>query len=74
MRSPPFPEELGYLWQIYLRLSARRSVGWGRSPLSWADIDAFCRLTGTRLVPWEIKIIEMLDDLSFKDVKKEEGE
>jgi len=31
--------------------------------LRWADIDAFARITKTALQPWEIEVIEMLDDV-----------
>jgi hypothetical protein len=35
----------------------------GREPIEWGDLVAFISLTGTRLAPWEIEIIESLDDL-----------
>lgn len=31
--------------------------------MTWTDIDAFTRRAGVRLAPWEIRIIERLDDL-----------
>jgi hypothetical protein len=63
LRGPPFPSELAYLWKIFGRLSNRRSMGFAASPIGWADIDAFCRLSQTKLQPWEIEIIEDLDAL-----------
>jgi hypothetical protein len=33
------------------------------NPISWADIEAFMRLTRSRLSPWEVETIEMLDSL-----------
>ena len=51
------------LWNIFLRISGRRgSSGFGILPLAWADIDAFSRLTQTPLEPWEVRILEELDD------------
>jgi hypothetical protein len=45
-------------------MAARRgSSGFGPLPIGWDEIDAFCRLTGTRLAPWEVEFIEALDDL-----------
>lgn len=35
----------------------------GPSPVSWQDIDAFARRSGVRFSPWEIEIIEKLDDI-----------
>jgi len=38
----------------------------GPNPIEWPDLEAFCRLTGMRLAPWEISIIERLDDCFLK--------
>jgi hypothetical protein len=55
---------LQYLWIAFIRLSARRgSNGFGINPISWSEIDAFVRNSRTALAPWEVEIIEMLDDL-----------
>jgi hypothetical protein len=35
----------------------------GPDPIGWADIDAFIRRSGTNLTPWEIEILERIDDL-----------
>jgi len=60
---PPIPPALLYLWTAFLRLAARRqSTGFGPARLGWAEIDAFNRLSGLRLRPWEIEVIEALDD------------
>lgn len=53
-----------HLWRIFHRLSARRgSNGFGINPISWTDVDAFVRHSRVTLAPWEVEIIEMLDDL-----------
>lgn len=71
LACPPLPRELAYLWRVFLKLSARRgSNGFAASPISYLDIDAFCRLTGTSLSPWEIELIEDLDILARKDRTK----
>mgnify|MGYP000284647526 FL=1 len=64
LAMPPFPECLAYLWQAYLRLRRRTAGGFsGPSPIGWPDIDAFIRRTGARLAPWEIEMLERIDDL-----------
>jgi hypothetical protein len=63
LETPPLPDELAYLWHAFCRLSARRRSGFSIEPIGWADLDAFVRLTGVRLAPWELQLIEMLDDL-----------
>jgi len=67
---PPLPRELDYLWRAFWRLAARRqSTGFGLARISWMEIDAFVRLSGLRLAPWEIELIEEIDDLYLKDRK-----
>lgn len=61
---PPIPKALVYLWRAFHRLSRRRGGnGIGANPISWSEIDAFVRNTRIRLAPWEIEVIEALDDL-----------
>ena len=50
----------------FCRLHARRRSGFSAEPIAWSDLDAFIRLTGVRLAPFEIQLIEMLDDLFRK--------
>lgn len=38
------------------------SNGFGISPIGWPEIDAFCRHSGQSLAPWEIDVIEAIDD------------
>lgn len=60
---PPFPEALRYLWTMFLRLRRRvAGSGFGPAAITWVDIDACCRLLRVRLAPWEVEIIEALDD------------
>lgn len=61
---PHLPAPLVYLWNLYARLSARRSAGgFGPSRLSWQDIDAFQRVTGRKFNSWEVEVVEALDDI-----------
>jgi hypothetical protein len=73
--GPPFPPELAYLWKIFGRLSSRRgSNGFGPLPIGWSDLDAFSRMSQTKLQPWEIEIIEDLDALYLAGPPKPEPE
>jgi hypothetical protein len=76
LECPPFPMALDYLWRIFNRLNARRgSNGFGPNAITWADIDAFIKHSKIDLAPWEIEVIEMLDDLYRADpTKKKETE
>jgi hypothetical protein len=57
---PPFPMALQYLWSVFWRLRRRKPQS---IALDWHDIVAFVSLTGARLAPWEVEVIERLDDL-----------
>lgn len=48
--------------------------GFGVSPIEWPDIDAFVRQSGVRFAPWEVEIIEALDDLYLAQAAKEKTE
>jgi len=60
---PPLPAALHYLWATFWRLRRRKAGGMGTEPITWADLDAFCRFTGQTIAPWEVEAIEALDDL-----------
>lgn len=65
--SPPCPPALAYLWRCYGRIRSRKGAsGFGIGPLEWPDIDAFNRLSGARLAPWEVEILEAVDDLYLR--------
>ena len=71
LTMPKFPAALAYLWVAFDRLSSRRgSTGFGPAPISWPEIDAFARLSGIRLAPWEVEILEALDRLAMEAVVK----
>jgi hypothetical protein len=64
LACPPMPEALEYIWRAFLRLHARRgSNGFAINPISWPDIDAFVRHSGMKFAPWEVELLEALDDL-----------
>ena len=53
-----------YLWNAFQRLSGRRTgSGFGINPIAYADIEAFARLRAKRFSPFEIELIEDLDNL-----------
>lgn len=49
---------VGWFWQ----LSNRRGSGMGLSPITWEAIDAWARRSGNDPEPWEIGVIEQMDD------------
>lgn len=71
LACPPFPEALRHVWSAFCRLSARRGAnGFSINPISWPDIDAYVRHSKMPLAPWEIRLIEELDDLFRQEHSK----
>lgn len=69
---PELPKELAYLWQAFLRLNKRRgSNGFGYNPISWYEMDAFVRLSSMKFAPWEISLLEDIDELWLAEQNKE---
>ena len=72
LECPPLPEAAEHIWRAFQRLSRRRgSGGMGASTLTWPDIDAFVRQSRLRLAPWEIEMIEDLEDLWMAERARE---
>jgi hypothetical protein len=69
--GPPLPQALAYLWVVFIRLRRRKGAnGFSISPIEWPDLDAFIRLSKTLLAPWEIAMVEELDDLFIAEQNK----
>jgi hypothetical protein len=63
LAQPAFPEALAYLWRAHRRMRRRKGAGEaGPHPIEFPDIQAFETLTRNRLAPWEVELIEALDD------------
>jgi len=55
----------------FLTLHAQRSQsGFGPSPLCFSDIDAWSRLSGTKLHGWELEVILDLDGIFLTEISK----
>jgi hypothetical protein len=48
----------------------KAASGFGIPALEWPDIDAFLRHSGVSLSPWEIAVVEAIDD-AFISVRNE---
>jgi len=56
------PDCAAYLWLWFLELHrARTGNGFGPNPIGYVEIDAWQRVTGRKLSPWEVDMMFALD-------------
>jgi hypothetical protein len=68
LEAPTLPGECGDVWKMFSELhSCRGSTGFGPIRITFMDIDAYQRVTGTRLLGWERDAIEAADDAFLAD-------
>lgn len=61
LEGPPLPAALSHVWGWFIELSRARTVGMAANPITWADMDAWSRLTQARPTPFEVSLIQDLD-------------
>lgn len=62
-RKARLPDGAAVLWGSFGRLSrARTWHAHGPNPISFQEIEAFCRLTGTPLEPWHVETLAAMDE------------
>lgn len=63
LAEPDIPPDGALLWSWWRELaSGRGNNGFGPLPISWADMDAWARLTGTPLSPWQAGTLRDMDN------------
>jgi hypothetical protein len=60
-----------YVWENFLSLNATRQSGMGVNAISYFEIKAWCDLTGTKISPYELKIIKQLDSVFLEHYNKQ---
>lgn len=67
LHLPDFPEEYTFAWASFFELNqSRSSNGFGVNPISFTEIEAYLRLTGKVLLPYEINGINTIDSCFLK--------
>lgn len=67
--APKLPQGLGYLWRDFLDLhNSRSGSGFGPARITFADIDAWQRVTGFELAPWELSAVRAADGAYFDSI------
>ena len=61
--APPLPPELAHVWRWFGELHATRQHGeFGAQPICYAEIEAWARLTGTGIQPFEVAALLAVDN------------
>ena len=55
------PLDTAHIWGWFQDLNAARSSGMAANPLSFTEIDAYCRLNRLVMSPWEIGLLRQVD-------------
>ena len=71
---PVIPPAVTHVWAWFFELNRARQSGVSLSPLSWGEIDAYCRLTGQRMQRWELNLLAIFDTAFLDVMQKEEPE
>lgn len=61
IRNPPMPPNpMPHLVDRLIEMGLTEAGGMGAAPLSWLTIDAWQRVTGVTIAPWEARLIRRL--------------
>ena len=69
--QPEIPEAGYYAWEMWWRLNARRPTGDSQTPISWAEMQAFCVITNMLLNANDIIMIEAIDNAYLIAISEE---
>jgi hypothetical protein len=59
------PLDTAHVWTWFTELHAARSSGMAANPISFTEIDAYCRLNQVVMTPWELGLIRQLDSIAL---------
>ena len=59
-----------HIWEWFLELSLARPVGYGPTPISFSEIEAYSRLMCVEITPWEVEQLRLIDRLAIKEAGK----
>ncbi|QQV79064.1 hypothetical protein H5J25_13870 [Sphingomonas aliaeris] len=71
-QMPPNP--LPHIVDRLVEIGLNEQAGMGVAPLSWSTIDAWTRLTGIDLMPWEVRLIRSLSVAYLSEGSRAESE
>ena len=60
------PESLTHCWQWFIDLNATRPAGFGISPITYSEIQAYFSLLQIQSEPWEVEVIKIFDRVALE--------
>ncbi|WP_420136098.1 phage tail assembly chaperone [Sinorhizobium meliloti] len=58
------------MWDWFVELHNSRQSGFLANPISFGEIEAFCRLTGALIDPWELSVIRRMDQVVLSIINR----
>lgn len=72
-REPVYSSQHSYLFSIFYELHAARSHnGFSYNPISYAELDAYQRLTARDLSSWDVRMLKQIDHIFLAALSKAE--
>ncbi|WP_435532479.1 phage tail assembly chaperone [Pseudorhizobium tarimense] len=75
-RNDPPPEEPEFglhIWGWFIELHNTRQSGFSANPITYSEIESFCRLSGAIISPWELSVIRSIDAEVLSVINKTGG-
>jgi hypothetical protein len=66
------PTSLAYIWGWFVKLHGTRQIGVSASPITFAEIYAFCKLYSVIMKEWEIDVITKLDYIALVELQRDD--
>lgn len=63
--KPVLRAECKPAWNAFLALHRQRGIGMAPQPISFRDMEAYQRVTGDRLMPWEVRAVQAMDAVAL---------
>ena len=67
------PDNLMHCWHWFLELNNTRSSGFGMSPITYLEIQAYFDLIRMQVEPWEVEMIKLFDAVAMKFAEEEQA-
>jgi hypothetical protein len=65
---------IAHVWDWFRELDATRGGnGWGVNPITFAEIDAYQRLTGEQITAWAARLIRAVDNAVLIERAKQDA-